>query len=54
MHLVSLTDMEEGYPDRNDNKMPPVWIDYLEKAQMIVPRLKTKIGDLKSLHSRYK
>lgn len=53
MHLVSLNDMEEGYGDRNENRMPPVWIDYLEKAQMILPRLKTKIGDLKSFHSKH-
>ncbi|XP_050296809.1 syntaxin-16 [Anthonomus grandis grandis] len=53
MHLVSLTDIEEGYSGRHDNKMPPVWIDYLEKAQMILPRLKAKIGELKSLHSRH-
>lgn len=53
MHLVSLNDMEEGYADRNENIMPPVWIDYLEKAQMIIPRLNGKIGDLKSLHSKH-
>ncbi|KAJ8960150.1 hypothetical protein NQ318_003870 [Aromia moschata] len=53
MHLVSLNDMEEGLVDRNENRMPPVWIDYLEKAQMIVPKLKAKISDLKMLHSRH-
>ncbi|XP_060527019.1 syntaxin-16 [Cylas formicarius] len=53
MHLVSLNDLEEGAYDRNDNKMPPVWIDYLEKAQMILPRLKDKINDLKQLNSRH-
>ncbi|KAF7270574.1 syntaxin 16 isoform X1 [Rhynchophorus ferrugineus] len=53
MHLVSLNDMEDGYADRNDNRMPPVWIDYLEKAQMLLPRLKGKINELKSLHSRH-
>ncbi|KAJ8925914.1 hypothetical protein NQ315_009766 [Exocentrus adspersus] len=53
MHLVSLSDMEEGTVDRNDNRMPPVWIDYLEKAQMIIPKLKGKINDLKLLHSRH-
>ncbi|KAJ8968186.1 hypothetical protein NQ317_006788 [Molorchus minor] len=53
MHLVSLTDMEEGFSDRIDNRMPPVWIDYLEKAQMIIPKLKSKISDLKTLHSRH-
>ncbi|CAG9759688.1 unnamed protein product [Ceutorhynchus assimilis] len=52
MQLVSLTDLEEGL-DRNDNRMPPVWIDYLEKAQMILPRLKMKILELKLLHSRH-
>lgn len=53
MHLVSLNDIEEGLGDRNDNRMPPIWIDYLEKAQMILPKLKTKINELKSLHSRH-
>ncbi|CAH0551966.1 unnamed protein product [Brassicogethes aeneus] len=53
MHLVSLNDMEEGMIDRNDNRMPPIWIDYLEKAQMILPKLKAKINDLKVLHSRH-
>ncbi|XP_044263739.1 syntaxin-16 [Tribolium madens] len=52
MHLVSLNDMEEGLGDRNDNRMPPMWIDYLEKAQMILPKLKAKINELKMLHSR--
>jgi syntaxin 16 len=53
MHLVSLNDLEEGLGDRNDNRMPPMWIDYLEKAQMILPKLKVKINDLKMLHSRH-
>ncbi|KAJ8967392.1 hypothetical protein NQ314_002898 [Rhamnusium bicolor] len=54
MHLVSLTDMEEGLVERNDdNRMPPIWIDYLEKAQMVIPKLKAKINDLKMLHSRH-
>lgn len=52
MHLVSLTDMDDGYSDKNE-KIPPVWIDYLEKAQLVLPRLKSKIADLKVLHSRY-
>lgn len=50
MHLVSL-DMDDS-PSRHE-RMPPVWIDYWEKAQMILPRLKGKINDLKSLHSRH-
>lgn len=53
MQLVSLNDVEEGIIERNDNRMPPVWIDYLEKAQMIIPKLKSKINDLKMLHSRH-
>lgn len=53
MHLVSLNDVEEGLGDRNDNRMPPMWIDYLEKAQMILPKLKVKINELKTLHSRH-
>lgn len=53
MHLVSLNDMEEGTYDRNENRMPPLWIDYLEKAQMILPKLKSKINDLKMLHSKH-
>lgn len=51
--MVSLNDLEEGLGDRNDNRMPPMWIDYLEKAQMILPKLKVKINDLKMLHSRH-
>ncbi|KAG5899866.1 hypothetical protein JTB14_012333 [Gonioctena quinquepunctata] len=53
MHLVSLNDMEDGINARNESLMPPIWIDYLEKAQMIIPKLKAKIGELKSLHSRH-
>lgn len=53
MHLVSLNDMEEGTYERNENRMPPMWIDYLEKAQMILPKLKSKINDLKMLHSKH-
>ncbi|CAG9813794.1 unnamed protein product [Phaedon cochleariae] len=53
MHLVSLNDMEDGTNPRSENRMPPVWIDYLEKAQMILPKLKAKISDLKGLHSRH-
>lgn len=53
MHLVSLNDMEEGGNPRDEVRMPPIWIDYLEKAQMIIPKLKSKIDDLKSLHSRH-
>ncbi|XP_056635723.1 syntaxin-16 [Diorhabda sublineata] len=53
MHLVSLTDLEEGIQEINEVKMPPIWIDYLEKAQMIIPKLKLKINELKSLHSNH-
>nr|XP_023030260.1 syntaxin-16 [Leptinotarsa decemlineata] len=53
MHLVSLNELEDGIHSRNENLMPPIWIDYLEKAQMIIPKLKAKITDLKSLHSRH-
>lgn len=53
MHLVSLNDIEDGNHDRNENRMPPIWIDYLEKAQMIIPKLKSKINDLKMFHSRH-
>lgn len=53
MHLVSLNDVEEGTPFRNENRMPPIWIDYLEKAQMILPKLKSRINDLKMLHSKH-
>jgi syntaxin 16 len=53
MHLVSLNDLEEGLGDRNDNRMPPMCIDYLEKAKIILPKLKVKINDLKMLHSRH-
>lgn len=53
MHLVSLNDMEEGTNDRNENCLPPLWIDYLEKAQMIIPKLKVKINDLKMFHTKH-
>ncbi|VEN41653.1 unnamed protein product [Callosobruchus maculatus] len=53
MHLVSLNDVEEGTYDRNEQRMPPIWIDYLEKAQMVIPKLKAKINDLKLLHSKH-
>lgn len=49
---MSLNEVEEGLC-RNDNRMPPIWIDYLEKAQYILPKLKLKINELKSLHSRH-
>ncbi|CAG9860028.1 unnamed protein product [Phyllotreta striolata] len=53
MHLVSLNDMEEGTSSRDEVRMPPTWIDYLEKAQMIIPKLRLKIDDLKTLHSKH-
>lgn len=53
MHLVSLNDMEEGIHGRNESQLPPVWIDYLEKSQIIFPKLKSKINELKILHSRH-
>ncbi|CAG9838321.1 unnamed protein product [Diabrotica balteata] len=53
MHLVSLNDLEEGINEVNEVRMPPIWIDYLEKAQMIIPKLKSKINDLKSLHAKH-
>lgn len=52
MHLVSLHDVEDGI-DRNDNRMPPIWIDYLEKAQYILPKLRAKISELKTLHFQH-
>lgn len=51
MHLVSLNDVEEG--SLGNDRMPPIWIDYLEKGQMLLPKLKSKINDLKSLHFRH-
>lgn len=53
MHLVSLNDIEEGNHQRYENRMPPMWIDYLEKAQIILPKLKMRINDLKMLHSKH-
>lgn len=53
MHLVSLSDMEEGINERSENQLPPIWIDHLEKAQMVIPKLKAKINDLKTLNSRH-
>lgn len=52
MQLVSLQDAEEGN-GRFDNKIPPTWIDYLDKAQYILPKLKTKITELRTLHSKH-
>lgn len=53
MQLVSLNDMEEGNLNRDANYIPPIWIDYLEKAQMILPKLRSKINELKMLHDRH-
>lgn len=52
MQLVSLHDVEEGL-DRSDSRMPPIWIDYLDKAQYILPKLKAKIAELRTLHSKH-
>lgn len=53
MHLVSLNDVEEGNNTRDENHLPPIWIDYWEKSQMVLPKMKSKINDLKMLHSRH-
>lgn len=53
MHLVSLNEVEDGLSDRNQTTMPPIWIDYLEKANMIIPKLRTKINELNVLHHRH-
>ncbi|XP_071054028.1 syntaxin-16 [Onthophagus taurus] len=54
MQLVSLNDTEEGAGgDYLDNSMPPEWIDQLEESQFTISKLKTKIQDIKLLHSRH-
>lgn len=52
MHLVSLQDVEEGII-RSDGRIPPTWIDYLDKAQYILPKLKIKITELRTLHNKH-
>lgn len=52
MHLVSLQDVEEGLR-RSGHQMPPVWTDYLDKAQYVLPKIKNKISELKMLHARH-
>lgn len=52
MHLVSLNDAEHG-DGPFENSMPPTWIDQLEEAQFTISKLKTKIQELKMLHSRH-
>lgn len=52
MQLVSLQDVEEGL-GRSDSRMPPTWIDYLDKAQYILPKLRAKIVELRTLHSKH-
>ncbi|KAK9885233.1 hypothetical protein WA026_010736 [Henosepilachna vigintioctopunctata] len=53
MHLVSLNDVEEGLYSSSDNRMPPLWIDNLEKTRSVLPHLKNKINDLKDLHAKH-
>lgn len=52
MHLVSLNDAEQG-AGPFENSMPPIWTDQLEEAQFTISKLKTKIQELKMLHSRH-
>lgn len=52
MHLVSLNDAEQG-EGPFETSMPPIWSDQLEEAQFTISKLKTKIQELKMLHSRH-
>ncbi|KRT78821.1 hypothetical protein AMK59_7704, partial [Oryctes borbonicus] len=51
MHLVSLNDAEHG-EGLFEASMPPIWTNQLEEAQFTISKLKTKIQELKMLHSR--
>lgn len=37
----------------NESRMPPVWVDNLEEAQYSLTRLRAKLRELESLHSRH-
>ncbi|GJQ86948.1 putative glycosyltransferase like family [Trypoxylus dichotomus] len=52
MHLVSLNDAEQG-EGPFETSMPPIWSDQLEEAQFTISKLKTKIQELKMVHSRH-
>lgn len=53
MQLIALTDVENGLGDRQEHRVPPMWIDQLEEAQFTITKLKSKIDDLKKLQDRH-
>lgn len=53
MQLIALNDAEQGISDNNDSTIPPMWTDQLEEAQYTLTKLKTKINELRALHSRH-
>ncbi|KAL3274584.1 hypothetical protein HHI36_015965 [Cryptolaemus montrouzieri] len=53
MHLVSLNEVEEGLYSSSENRMPPQWVDYLEKAQTVMLHLKDRVNDLKALQTKH-
>lgn len=54
MALVG-TDIESGIELRRagESRMPPAWADGLEEAQYSLTRLRAKIHDLDTLHTRH-
>ena len=54
MSLVD-SDIELGSDLRRsgESRMPPAWVDGLEEAQYSLTRLKSKIHDLDTLHTRH-
>ncbi|XP_017773405.1 PREDICTED: syntaxin-16 [Nicrophorus vespilloides] len=54
LQLVVLGDVEQGLENKDEEVLsPPLWIDQLEKAQETLTKLKDKITELKTLHSRH-
>ncbi|XP_073962662.1 syntaxin 16 [Choristoneura fumiferana] len=45
-------DMEAGLELRSESNAPPPWADALEEAHYIITRLRTKLSELQSRHSR--
>jgi syntaxin 16 len=54
MSLVG-SDIESGLELRRtgESRMPPAWADGLEEAQYSMTRLRFKINDLETLHTRH-
>lgn len=53
MQLISLNDVEQGLDNRNEQRIPPAWVDQLEEAQFTLTKLKNKIDELRRIHDRH-